>query len=311
MFTATWPKEVRALAQTFMNDPTLVKVGPQGDLIAAKTIEQIVNVCQHYAKSNIMLASLAKVRENSQGFKAIVFTNTKMRATDIANICNQHGFRASPFHGDITQSTRERTLDELRRGSIEILVATDAASRGLDVDDISVVVNYDFPLDIEAYIHRIGRTGRRGKNGIALTLFTDSDATHSSKLIDILKTSSQIVSPALEEMASRSFSGRPARSRFASSSGGSFFKSSSFGGNDRYSSFNKPSYGGSDKSFGGGDRSYGGSDRSFGGNNREFGERSFYGSNTRSFGNNARSTGEDKSKSNDKPKRFNFSDFFD
>ena len=99
---------------------------------------------------------------------AIIFTRTKTGTLDVTELLEKHGFRAAALNGDMTQQLREQTLDRLRNGSLDIVVATDVAARGIDIERISLVVNYDIPLDAESYVHRIGRTGRAGRSGRAL-----------------------------------------------------------------------------------------------------------------------------------------------
>lgn len=107
------------------------------------------------------------------------------------------------IHGGRVQADREASLAEVRNGDVRILIATDVASRGIDIHDLTLVINYDFPLNIEEYIHRVGRTGRAGKKGVAISLFSKSDARYASSLIKILESSNQPIPDQLYEMAVR------------------------------------------------------------------------------------------------------------
>lgn len=107
------------------------------------------------------------------------------------------------IHGGRVQADREASLADIRNGVVSILIATDVASRGIDIHDISLVINYDFPLNIEEYVHRVGRTGRAGKTGSAITLFSQYDKLNASPLIDVLKKSNQPIPPELYKMTAQ------------------------------------------------------------------------------------------------------------
>mmetsp|Transcript_17636 Transcript_17636/g.17462 ORF Transcript_17636/g.17462 Transcript_17636/m.17462 type:complete len:211 (-) Transcript_17636:83-715(-) len=133
--------------------------------------------------------------------KALIFTDTKRCADDITRVLRRDGWPALSIHGDKKQSERDWVLAEFKSGRMPIMIATDVASRGLDVKDVKYVINYDFPGTIEDYVHRIGRTGRAGAHGTAYSFFTADKAKLAKPLIGILREASQPVPEALERLA--------------------------------------------------------------------------------------------------------------
>ena len=117
----------------------------------------------------------------------IIFCNTKRRAEELSGKVRARGYRADELHGDMKQSQRDRVMGGFRKGTIEILIATDVAARGIDVDDVDLVINFDVPQDVEYYIHRIGRTGRAGKSGKAITFVTPKDFTKLREIMHYAK----------------------------------------------------------------------------------------------------------------------------
>ena len=162
LFSATMPEPIRRITKRFMQDPQEVKI--QSTQRTNPDITQICWFVRGYRKNEALLRFL----EVEDFDAAILFTRTKTGTLDVTELLEKHGFRAAALNGDMTQQLREQTLDRLRNGSLDILVATDVAARGLDVERISLVVNYDIPLDAESYVHRIGRTGRAGRAGRAI-----------------------------------------------------------------------------------------------------------------------------------------------
>ena len=162
LFSATMPEPIRRITKRFMNDPQEVKIKVNQE--NAPDIEQNCWYVRGFRKNEALLRFLEV--ENFDA--AIIFTRTKTGTLDITELLTRNGFRAAALNGDMTQQTREQTLDRLRNGSLDIVVATDVAARGIDIERISLVVNYDIPLDAESYVHRIGRTGRAGRSGRAL-----------------------------------------------------------------------------------------------------------------------------------------------
>ncbi|KAI9078083.1 hypothetical protein K1719_040008 [Acacia pycnantha] len=199
MFTATWPKEVRKIAADLLVNPVQVNIGNVDELVANKSITQHIEVLAPMEKHRRLEQIL---RSQEPGSKIIVFCSTKKMCDQLArNLTRQFG--AAAIHGDKSQSERDHVLNQFRTGRSPVLVATDVAARGLDIKDIRVVVNYDFPTGVEDYVHRIGRTGRAGATGLAYTFFGDQDAKHASDLIKILEGASQRVPPELCDLASR------------------------------------------------------------------------------------------------------------
>jgi len=167
-FSATMPDDIRQLADEFLNNPETVQIG----LIApAKTVSHSLYPVSDGQKKSLLLALL---RQTPTG-RVLVFTRTKRRARFLARDLSKRDYRATELQGNMSQSRRQKALDGFRDGKFDILVATDIASRGIDVTEISHVINYDMPDTVDAYIHRIGRTGRAELEGEALTLTVPDD----------------------------------------------------------------------------------------------------------------------------------------
>ncbi|XP_041003636.1 ATP-dependent RNA helicase-like protein DB10 isoform X2 [Juglans microcarpa x Juglans regia] len=199
MYTATWPKEVRKIAADLLVNPVQVNIGNVNELVANKSITQHVEVLAPMEKHKRLEQIL---RSQEPGSKIIIFCSTKKMCDQLAhNLTRQFG--AAAIHGDKSQGERDHVLSQFRNGRSPILVATDVAARGLDVKDIRVVINYDFPTGVEDYVHRIGRTGRAGATGLAFTFFGDQDAKYASDLIKVLEGANQRVPPEIRELASR------------------------------------------------------------------------------------------------------------
>ncbi|MBA0733233.1 hypothetical protein Gogos_017268 [Gossypium gossypioides] len=214
MYTATWPREVRKIAADLLVNPVQVNIGNIDELVANKSITQNVEVLAPMVKHRRLEQIL---RSQEPGSKIIVFCSTKKMCDQLARNLSQFG--AASIHGDKSQADRDYVLGQFRSGRSPVLVATDVAARGLDIKDIRVVINYDFPTGVEDYVHRIGRTGRAGATGLAFTFFGDQDSKHASDLIKVLEGANQQVPAELREMASRGGGmGRPRR--WAPSSGG-------------------------------------------------------------------------------------------
>jgi ATP-dependent RNA helicase DBP3 len=182
MFTATWPESVRTLAATFMTSPIRITIGdnPSGDLRANARIVQKVEVVDPRNKEYRLLQLLKQYQSGSQkDDRILVFCLYKKEATRVESFIRSKGIRVAGIHGDLSQEQRTRSLDAFKRGSTPILVATDVAARGLDIPAVKLVINCTFPLTVEDYVHRIGRTGRAGKDGLAITLFTEHDKAQS------------------------------------------------------------------------------------------------------------------------------------
>ncbi|MBA2872992.1 ATP-dependent RNA helicase DeaD [Anoxybacillus calidus] len=166
LFSATMPEPIRRIAERFMNNPHLVKV---------KAREMTVpNIEQYYLEihEKKKFDTLTRLLDIQAPELAIVFGRTKRRVDELAEALNLRGYAAEGIHGDLSQAKRLSVLRKFKEGSIEILVATDVAARGLDISGVTHVYNFDIPQDPESYVHRIGRTGRAGKTGVAMTFVT-------------------------------------------------------------------------------------------------------------------------------------------
>jgi ATP-dependent RNA helicase DeaD len=164
LFSATMPAEIRRLADKYMKDPQSVTI--QRDQVTGVGIEQRFYMVNEAQKT----AALTRLFEIEEVTSALIFVRTRIGTGELANELTVRGFPAEALNGDLSQDARERTLNRFRQNQIKVLVATDVAARGLDIDDISHVFNFDLPDDPEVYVHRIGRTGRAGKAGIAISL---------------------------------------------------------------------------------------------------------------------------------------------
>ncbi|CAN4082437.1 unnamed protein product [Withania somnifera] len=216
MFTATWPKEVRKIAADLLVNPVQVNIGNVDELVANKSITQYVEVLSYMEKQKRLDQIL---RSQEPGSKIIIFCSTKKMCDQLARNLTRP-FGAAAIHGDKSQGERDHVLSQFRTGRSPVLVATDVAARGLDVKDIRVVVNYDFPTGVEDYVHRIGRTGRAGATGEAYTFFCDQDSKHASDLIKVLEGANQKVPAELRDMASRGGGMGRARRQWDSGSSG-------------------------------------------------------------------------------------------
>ena len=166
LFSATMPSEIRRISQKYLRDPAEITIrtkAADGRRIRQRYL--MVNAPQK-------LEALERVLEAERSEGTIIFARTKAITLTVAESLEQHGYEVAVLNGDVPQNLRERTIERLRDGRVDVLVATDVAARGLDVERISLVINYDIPFDGEAYVHRIGRTGRAGRNGDAILFLT-------------------------------------------------------------------------------------------------------------------------------------------
>ena len=162
LFSATMPKPIQKIATNYLNDPETVKIASKTS--TAKSIRQ--RFCQ--VAGHHKLSALTRVLEVENFDGVIIFVRTKTATVELAEKLSARGYDVEPLNGDIPQKSRERTVERLKQGKIDILIATDVVARGLDVDRVSHVINYDVPYDTESYVHRIGRTGRAGRTGDAI-----------------------------------------------------------------------------------------------------------------------------------------------
>ncbi|KAJ9590946.1 hypothetical protein L9F63_016044, partial [Diploptera punctata] len=194
-------------------EPQIRKIIEQIRLSANHNILQIIDVCQEYEKEQKLSTLLKEIMAEKEN-KSIVFIETKKRVDEITRKMRRDGWPAACIHGDKSQPERDWVLQEFRTGRSPILVATDVAARGLDVEDVKFVINFDYPSSSEDYVHRIGRTGRSQRTGTAYTFFTPSNARQASDLVAVLREANQVINPKLYEMAemSKSMGGRGRRS---------------------------------------------------------------------------------------------------
>ncbi|VDP24788.1 unnamed protein product [Echinostoma caproni] len=203
MWSATWPREVQTLARDFLKNYIQVNIGSVA-LHANPNITQIVEVVDEWNKEQRLIELLTMFGRS----RCLVFVETKRKTDQITYTLRRRGFAVGAMHGDKQQRDREMTLSSFRDGRINVLVATDVASRGLDIDDIQYVINVDFPNQTEDYIHRIGRTARSDKKGTAFTFFTSKNMKQARDLIDILEEANQEVNPELYNMSGLSAASR-------------------------------------------------------------------------------------------------------
>jgi len=202
LWSATWPQDgqVQRLTKEFLSDPIRVTVGSE-KLSANKDVKQIITIVNDkYDKDE----HLTKLLRQYPKEKMLIFSNTKRMCGDLAWWLKQNGYSANCIHGDLKQEKREYVLARFRKGDVQIMVATDVASRGLDIPNVGVVVNYDFPEGrggVEDYIHRIGRTGRAGNKGISVTFFSLNNAKNARELVRILRDAGEEVPEDLQIMA--------------------------------------------------------------------------------------------------------------
>ena len=176
LFSATMPNPIRRLADSYMRDPATVTI--ERKQVTAEGVSQAYIMVREEDK----LAALTRLLEVEPVTTALVFAKTRAGSGDLAVALSQRGYPAEVINGDLSQEARERTLARFRDGQINLLIATDVAARGLDIDDISHVFNFDIPFDAESYVHRIGRTGRAGKSGVAISLITPRDKFRLRKI---------------------------------------------------------------------------------------------------------------------------------
>ncbi|XP_027872416.1 probable ATP-dependent RNA helicase DDX5 [Xiphophorus couchianus] len=272
MWSATWPKEVRQLAEDFLKDYVQINIGAL-QLSANHNILQIVDVCNDLEKEDKLIRLLEEIMSEKEN-KTIIFVETKRRCDELTRRMRRDGWPAMGIHGDKSQQERDWVLNEFRFGKAPILIATDVASRGLDVEDVKFVINYDYPNSSEDYIHRIGRTARSQKTGTAYTFFTPNNMKQASDLISVLREANQAINPKLIQMAED----RGGRGR---------------GGRGGYRDDRRDRYSGGRSNFGGGggyrdrdgDRGFGnGPKTAFGGNKAQNGGN-YGGNNSNSSGN--------------------------
>jgi superfamily II DNA/RNA helicase len=179
LFSATMPAAIVALARTHMRHPMNIRAESAADTQMVPATAQFIYQAHDLDKPEM----LGRLLQAEGSDLMIVFTRTKRQAQRVADDLTERGFSASPLHGDMAQTARERALKKFRDGKLQVLVATDVAARGIDVTGVTHVVNYSCPEDEKTYVHRIGRTGRAGATGVAIT-FVDWADLHRWKMIN-------------------------------------------------------------------------------------------------------------------------------
>jgi len=215
-WSATWPREVQAMANTFLHESIRIQVG-SFELTANKRVKQVILVLEHREKRGKLLQLLGEVMD---GRKILVFSSTKRGADELCKAMRKDGWPALAIHGDKEQAERDWVLNEFKQGKAKIMIATDVAARGLDVKDVSTVINFDMPSNMEDYVHRIGRTGRAGNTGTAYTFFTRDNEKMAKDLIHLVKEAGSAVPSALQDMAPSSMGGGAPSHEYAASGAG-------------------------------------------------------------------------------------------
>ncbi len=169
LFSATMNKRIMGITKKYLTNPKNIKIKAE-ELTVEKIKQEAIEV-----KSKMKDETVCRIIDVIQPKKAIVFCNTKKKVDTLIDELKSKGYKAESLHGDIKQNQRDRIMKKLKSGNIQILVATDVAARGIDVKDLELVINYDIPQELEYYVHRIGRTGRNGKDGIAYTFYTGKE----------------------------------------------------------------------------------------------------------------------------------------
>jgi ATP-dependent RNA helicase DBP3 len=213
MFSATWPAEIQKIALEYLVNPMRVYVGFNAivgsngkstiddALSANKRVKQTVEVIEDRARDP-RLRELLKKYHSKRDNRILVFALYKKEAERLEFSLKKDGWKCSSIHGNKTQEARTRALDEFKSGRCPLLVATDVAARGLDIPNVEVVLNFTFPLTIEDYVHRIGRTGRAGKSGTSHTFFQPTDKSHAGELQQVMKQADQPVPEELMKFGS-------------------------------------------------------------------------------------------------------------
>ncbi|CAL9734926.1 ATP-dependent RNA helicase Ded1p [Monosporozyma servazzii] len=261
MFSATFPADIQHLARDFLNDYIFLSVGRVGS--TSENITQKILCVEDMDKKSALLDLLSTAQEGL----TLIFVETKRMADQLTDFLIMQNMRATAIHGDRTQIERERALGAFKSGVADILVATAVAARGLDIPNVTLVINYDLPSDIDDYVHRIGRTGRAGNTGTAVSFFNGNNSNITRGLVDLLKEANQDVPTFLEDSLRFSSGGNNSRGGsnrgrrndstrdYRKSSGGSTWGNRSRGGGS--------GWGNSSTSWGNSDRQQGSSNGSW------------------------------------------------
>jgi len=257
MFSATFPAQIQRLASDFLRDYIFLTVGRVGS--ASKDVTQTIEFVEERDKLNALMKFLLTIEDGL----ILIFTETKRNCDYLEDVLCENGFPACSIHGDKSQREREDSLRSFKRGITPVMAATDVASRGLDIPNVTNVVNYDLPTNIDDYVHRIGRTGRAGNTGSALSFVNEKNSGIIRELRDMLDENEQEIPPWLNQMASSS-GGRGGGGRRGGGNrnfGGRDFRKQNDSGNrggGRNSGYGGGGYGGGGGGYGGGGGGYGG-----------------------------------------------------
>ncbi|KAF9313198.1 DEAD-box ATP-dependent RNA helicase [Podila horticola] len=279
MFSATFPRDIQHLARDFLRDYVFLSVGRVGS--TSENITQKIEYVEDEDKRSVLLDILHAQPKGDLGL-TLIFVETKRMADSLSDFLLGQNFPATSIHGDRTQHERERALDMFRSGRCPIMVATAVAARGLDIPNVTHVVSYDLPTDIDDYVHRIGRTGRAGNTGIATAFLNRGNKGVVRDLIDLLKEANQEIPGWLETLSRESsYGGRGrgrGRGRGGSQSTGRDYRKYGGGGGGSGGSGGSSShdnwgggYGGSSSGYGGGSGGYGGGSGGYGGGGGGYG----------------------------------------
>ena len=208
-FSATMPDEMKTLAETFLSDPVTIRAARAGETVDAITQRAIL--VRNADKRDVLLHELGRMGDE----QALVFVRTRLRADDLAEWLTEQGLDADALHGDMRQYIRQKVLRKFKNGGLRVLVATDVAARGIDVSGLGMVVNFDLPEMVESYVHRIGRTGRAGQDGTALSICSVADQeklsavlAHVGQRLEILDSDGNAITEFRPERAPRKGRGR-------------------------------------------------------------------------------------------------------
>lgn len=208
MFSATFPRDIQMLAKDFLKDYIFLSVGRVGS--TSENITQKIEYVEDADKRSVLLDILA----SQQGSLTLIFVETKKMADMLSDFLMMNNQPATSIHGDRTQREREYALATFRQGKTPILVATAVAARGLDIPNVTHVINYDLPSDIDDYVHRIGRTGRAGNTGLSTAFFNRGNRNIVRELVELLREANQEIPSWLESVARESsFGGGSSRGR--------------------------------------------------------------------------------------------------
>jgi ATP-dependent RNA helicase DDX3X len=215
MFSATFPRNIQMLARDFLKEYVFLSVGRVG--ATSENITQKIEYVEDEDKRSVLLDILTA--RPSEGL-TLIFVETKRMADALSDFLVRNGFPATAIHGDRTQRERENALDAFRTGRAPLMVATAVAARGLDIPNVTHVISYDLPTDIDDYVHRIGRTGRAGNTGLATAFFNRNNKNVVRDLVGLLKEAKQEVPNWLESVVRETYSGRGGRGGGRGGSGG-------------------------------------------------------------------------------------------